>query len=265
MTRPAFYPDMIDMLRIAAIAALAILGAPAQEGKWTSIFNGKDLDGWTPKIKGHALGEDPKKSFIVADGAIKVSYANYDEWGDAFGHIFYKTKFSHYRIRLEYRFTGEQVKGGPAWAIQNSGIMLHSQDPKTMGKDQSFPSSLEFQLLGSGNGVKSTGNLCTPGTYVTLNGKVNKGHCLNSAEPARAPGEWVKAEAEVNGGKLVKHLIDGKVVFEYTDTKLDAGDGDSKPLVEARGGNDLTEGYISLQSESHPVEFRSIEVLELEP
>jgi hypothetical protein len=256
---------MKTTLRSAALAALMVSCAAGQDEKWTSIFNGKDLDGWTPKIQGHAVGEDPKKTFIVADGAIKVTYANYEEWGDAFGHLFYKTKFSNYRIRLEYRFTGDQVKNGPGWATQNSGIMLHCQDPKTMGKDQSFPASLEFQLLGAGNGVKTTGNLCTPGTYITLDGKVNKGHCLNSKEPTRPLGEWVKAEAEVHGGKLVKHLINGKVVFEYTDTKLDEGDGDAKPLIEAKGNNDLTEGYISLQSESHPVEFRAIEVLELKP
>lgn len=256
---------MNRLLRISAFAALTLSCAPAQDEKWTSIFNGKDLDGWTPKIQGLALGEDPKKTFIVEDGCIKVSYANYSEWGDAFGHLFYKTKFSHYRIRLEYRVVGEQVKNGPGWAIQNSGIMLHCQDPKTMGKDQSFPSSLEFQLLGAGNGVKTTGNLCTPGTFITLAGKENKGHCLNSTEPTKPVGEWVKAEAEVNGGKLVKHLINGKVVFEYTDTKLNPAEPEAKPLVEAQGNNDLTEGYISLQSESHPFEFRNIEVLELKP
>jgi hypothetical protein len=254
---------MNTTLRFAAAAALLVSCASAQDEKWTSIFNGKDLDGWTPKIRGLAFGEDPKQTFVVADGAIKVDYKNYEDWGDAFGHLFFKTKYSNYKFRLEYRFTGDQVKNGPGWAKQNSGIMLHCQDPKTMGKDQNFPASLEFQLLGAGNGVKTTGNLCTPSTYITLEGKVNKTHCINSQEPTKPLGEWVKAEAEVHGGKLVKHLINGKVVFEYTDTKLDEGDADAKPLIEAYGKNDLTEGYISLQSESHPVEFRNIEVLEL--
>ncbi|WP_367873009.1 DUF1080 domain-containing protein [Luteolibacter sp. Populi] len=256
---------MKPFVRFTTIVALLISSALCEDEKWTSIFNGKDLDGWTPKIMGKALGEDPQKTFIVEDGAIKVSYANYTDWGSAFGHLFYKAKFSNYKIRLEYRFTGDQVKGGPGWAIQNSGIMLHSQDPKTMGKDQDFPCSLEFQLLGSGNGVKSTGNLCTPGTYITMDGKVNKTHCISCKEPTRPLGEWVKAEAEVRGGKLVKHLIGGKVVMEYSDLKLDGGDANAKPLIEALGGEDLKEGYISLQSESHPVEFKNIEVLELKP
>lgn len=254
---------MKPMLRTAILAALAISSASAEDAKWTSIFNGKDLDGWTAKIRGNALGEDPKKTFVVKDGAITVNYDNYEDWGDAFGHLFYKAKYSNYRIRLEYRFTGDQVKGGPGWATQNSGIMLHSQDPKTMGKDQDFPCSLEFQLLGKGNGVKTTGNLCTPGTYITLDGKVNKTHCMNSKRPTEPLDVWVKAEAEVRGGKLVKHLINGEVVMEYTDLKLDESDANAKPLIEVQGNNDLTEGYISLQSESHPVQFRNIEVQEI--
>lgn len=253
------------MKPIAFLAPLVALSLASAEEKWLPIFNGKDLEGWTPKISGLALGEDPKKTFIVEDGAIKVSYANYSEWGDAFGHLFYKTKFSHYRIRLEYRVVGEQVKNGPAWALQNSGIMLHCQDPKTMGRSQNFPASLEFQLLGAGNSVKTTGNLCTPATYITLDGAVNKNHCLPSNEATKPVGEWVKAEAEVHGNKLVKHLINGKVVFEYSNLKLDPADPDGKPLIDAQGNDDLSEGYISLQSESHPYEFRNIEVLELKP
>lgn len=257
---------MNPLVRITALAAVVLSSSFAEEEKWTSIFNGKDLEGWTPKIQGHELGEDPKKTFTVKDGAITVSYENYENWGDAFGHIFYKSKYSNYRIRLEYRFTGDQVKNGPGWATQNSGIMLHCQDPKTMGKDQSFPVSLEFQLLGAGNGVKTTGNLCTPGTYVSVDGKENKNHCIG-AKPATLPlGEWVKAEAEVRGGKIVKHFINGELAIEYTDARLDPGDGDAKPLIEAQGGKtELTEGYISLQSESHPCQFRNIEILELDP
>ena len=254
---------MKPIFRTAILAALMISCASGQDEKWTSIFNGKDLDGWTPKIRGYALGEDPNKTFIVEDGVMKVSYANYKEWGEAFGHLYYKAKLSSYRIRLEYRFVGDQIKGGAGWALQNSGIMLHSQDPTTLGKDQDFPCSLEFQLLGAGNGVKTTGNLCTPGTYITIDGKVNKTHCINCKSPTLPLGEWVKAEAEVHGGKLVKHFINGKEVMSYGDLKLDEGDANAKPLIEIQGNNNLTEGYISLQSESHPVEFRNIELMVL--
>ncbi|MDB6079301.1 MAG: hypothetical protein JWO82_3048 [Akkermansiaceae bacterium] len=256
---------MKSILRICAFAVLALSSARAEDGKWESIFNGKDLDGWTPKIRGLAYGEDPNKTFSVSDGVMKVSYANYKEWGEAYGHIFWKTKLSHYRIRLEYRFTGQQIKGGAGWALENSGIMLHSQDPKTMGKDQSFPASLEFQLLGADNSMRMTGSVCSPGTYLSIKGKEDKTHCIMSTTPAAPLDEWVVAEAEVHGGKLIKHFINGKEGIEYTDTKLDENDGDAKPLIELQGGkNDLTEGYICLQSESHPCEFRKIEVMILD-
>lgn len=256
---------MTSLVRLCAISVLSLLAARAEDGKWESIFNGKDLEGWTPKIRGYALGEDPNKTFTVADGVIKVSYTNYTKWDNAYGHLFYKTKLSHYRIRLDYRFTGEQIGGGARWATQNSGIMLHSQAPETMGRDQAFPASLEFQLLGAGNPVKTTGNVCSPATYLTIHDKVDKTHCINGVAPAGALGVWVHAEAEVHGGKLIKHFINGVESIEYTDTKLDEDDDDAKPLIQLQGGsNDLTEGYVCLQSESHPCEFKNIEVMILD-
>lgn len=248
------------------ILLLALIASPlnAQEAEWKSIFNGKDLTGWTPKLRGYELGEDPKETFVVRDGVMAVDYSNYEKWNDDYGHIFYESEFSNYRIRLEYRFIGEQLENGPGWATANSGIMLHCQKPETMGKDQNFPVSLEFQLLGKFDGPRTTANLCTPGTYVTIDDEVNKNHCITTETQGATIGEWQTAEAEVRGGKIIKHLINGEVAIEYTDAKLDEADGDAKPLIEMQGNNDLTSGWISLQSESHPCEFRKIEILELE-
>lgn len=243
----------------------ALIAAPLQaaDDGWKSIFNGKDLTGWTPKLVGHKLGEDPKKTFVVRDGKIAVDYTSYEKWGNSFGHLFYKSEFTNYRIRLEYRFIGKQLQGGPGWANVNSGIMLHCQNPETMGKDQKFPVSLEFQLLGKFKGPRTTANLCTPGTFVTINGKVNKAHCISTETQAGEIDEWVTAEAEVHGGKIVKHLINGKLAIEYSDPRLDARDITAQPLIELQGNDKLTSGWISLQSESHPCEFRKIEILEL--
>ena len=85
-------------------------------------------------------------------------------------------------IAAEYRFVGEQVQGGPAWAMRNNGLMLHAPDPKTMLKDQDFPISIEVQLLGGlGDGKpRTTANLCTPGTNVVMSGKLVTAHCINS-------------------------------------------------------------------------------------
>lgn len=248
---------------ILCLAATALVLASAPEEKWISLFDGKSLTGWTPKIVGEKLGDDKNSTFRVEDGKIVVRYDKYEgDYNARFGHLFYKTEFSNYRLRLEYRFTGEQVKGGPGWAWRNSGVMVHGQAASTIGQDQSFPVSIEVQFLGGdGTGKRPTGNLCTPGTNVVYQGKLHTQHCTNSTSPTLDGDQWVKAEVEVRNGHF-KHYINGKVVIEYDAAQLDPADADAKTLIK---GDDLIikGGTISLQSESHPVEFRNIEIMEL--
>ncbi len=235
----------------------------ASTSEWISLFNGRDLEGWTPKIQGYALGDNFGNTFRVEDGLLKVRYDQYDKFGDRFGHLFYKQPFSHYRLRVEYRFVGQQIAGGAGWALRNSGIMIHGQAPETMTKDQSFPVSIEVQLLGgTGSGTRPTANLCTPGTNVVLNGRLWTQHCTNSSSETYHGEQWVTVELEVHGDKQIEHKIDGKVVMAYTQPQLDPNDADAKKLIK----DDkllLTGGTISLQSESHPVEFRKVELLPL--
>ena len=238
---------------VIALVALFTAGAAPQEKKekWVSLFNGKDLDGWTPKIRFHDLGENYANTFRVEDGLLRVRYDNYKKFDETFGHLFYKKTYSHYRLRVEYRFVDEQVPGGPGWAFRNNGIMIHGQTAKSMKKDQKFPTSIEVQLLGGkGSGDRSTANLCTPGTHVMMNGKLQKRHCISSSSKTYHGDQWVTVELEVRGGKSIKHLIDGKVVMQYTEPQLD-------------NGKILTKGTISLQAESHPTDFRKIEILVL--
>ncbi|MFC1724790.1 DUF1080 domain-containing protein [candidate division KSB1 bacterium] len=237
----------------------------SREKQWISLFNGKDLTGWKIKISGHDLNDNYKNTFRVEDGVLKVSYDNYENFDSKFGHIFYDKKFSHYIIRVEYRFTGEQVPGGPGWAFRNNGIMLHCQSAESMGKDQNFPVSIEAQLLG-GNGVdeRPTGNVCTPGTHVVIDGKLVTKHCINSSSKTYHGDQWVTMEAEVHGNSKIFHRVNGEVVFEYEKPQLDEKDADAQKLIGQGQNIMLSEGYISLQAESHPIEFRKIELLELE-
>ncbi|MHC4205682.1 MAG: 3-keto-disaccharide hydrolase [Planctomycetota bacterium] len=236
---------------------------PAAE-PWISLFNGKNLDGWKPKITGYELNDNYGDTFRVEDGVMKVCYDKYEKFGGKFGHIFYKEKFSHYRLRLEYRFLGDQTPGGPGWAFRNSGIMIHCQSPESMRKDQDFPVSIEVQLLGGdGKNKRSTGNLCTPGTHVVMKNQLVKQHCISSRSETYHGNQWVKVEVEVHGDGIIKHIINGKVVLEYERPQLDENDADARKLI--KGENKLlSEGYFSLQAESHPVEFRKIEILPLE-
>ena len=232
--------------------------------KWIPLFNGKDLDGWTPKIKGHELGENFGNTFRVENGVLAVGYDKYKMFDNQFGHLFYKEPFSHYRLRVEYRFVGLQCAGGPGWAIRNSGVMIHGESPATMEKDQEFPASIEVQLLGgNGRDKRTTANLCTPGTNVVMDGKLFTPHCVNSTSETYHGDQWVTVELEVRGSKVIKHIIDGKTVLAYTDPQFDERDAHAKKLAE-KSGKILSSGTISLQSERHPVEFRKVELLKLE-
>jgi hypothetical protein len=254
---------------LPAAALCACASQPQQKPaqvKWISLFNGMDLTGWTPKIRGYELGDNWGNTFRVENGVLKVAYDKYEAFDNKFGHLFCKTPFSHYRMRLEYRFTGDQTPGGPGWALRNSGIMIHCQDPKTMGKDQDFPVCIEVQLLGGdGQNERTTGNLCTPGTNVVMSDKLVTQHCVSSKSETYHGDRWVKAEIEVNGDGVIKHLINGRVVLEYQEPQLDPSDADAKKLLERGAAKMLSEGYISLQAESHPCAFRKIEILPLQP
>lgn len=250
-------------LLLAAVALLILtvngFAQPTAEA-WQTLFNGKDLTGWTPKIKGYELGENFANTFRVENSILRVVYDGYEKFDNRFGHLFYQTPFSNYVLRVEYRFVGEQVPGGPGWAWRNSGVMIHSQPPATMAKDQDFPVSIEVQLLGGdGQHARPTGNLCSPGTHVVMKGKLITQHCTDSRSKTFHGDQWVTAEVEAHGFGRIIHRINGETVLEYEQPQLDPGDNDARKLIKD-GNVALHGGYISLQSESHPVEFRKIEI-----
>jgi hypothetical protein len=266
-------PRLPARLRVPGLlvlaATLAAVVGRADEPAWRPLFNGKDLTGWTPKIRGQALGDNYGDTFRVEDGLLKVVYdpAKYPTFGEKFGHLFFAEPFSRYRLRVEYRFVGEQCPGGPGWAIRNSGVMLHGEDPKGMTLDQDFPASIEVQFLGgAAEGERTTANLCTPGTNVVYRGKLHTPHCTSSTSQTYRGEDWVTVEIEVDGDRVIRHTIDGTAVLEYEQAQLDPADAHAKKLAEARGGRLLLDGgTISLQSESHPIEFRRVDIQVLPP
>ena len=165
-------------------------------------------------------------------------------------------------MKLDYRFIGDQCKGGEGWATKNSGVMIHSQSPKTMEIAQEFPVSIEVQLLG---GIKKpykrpTANLCTPGTHVKINNKLVTTHCISSKSKTFYGEEWINLELEVRNDSIIKHFINGEEVFTYSNPII----GGQYNTLKSKKGEKLNEGYISLQSESHPIEFKNIELLILQ-
>ncbi|MCU0395480.1 MAG: DUF1080 domain-containing protein [Chitinophagaceae bacterium] len=218
------------------------------------------------KIRHYDLDSNYGNTFRVKDGLLKVRYdqAAYPAFNERFGHMFFNESFSYYRFAVEYRFVGEQANEGPGWATRNSGIMLHGQKPETMGKDQDFPISIEVQLLGGlGKGPRSTCNVCTPGTNIVYNNKLDTRHCINSTSKTYDGDQWVRAEVEVLGDSLIRHYVNGELVLEYRQPQIGGGNvsGHNEQLMA--NVRPLSEGYISLQSESHPVDFRKVEILNL--
>ena len=276
MTRAALAPALLAAALSGALSGCAMMGgsmggSPTSPDtkEWIQAFNGKDLTGWTPKFKGHDLGENYRNTFRVDSGMLKVRYDNWPAWDGAFGHLFYERPFSHYVVAAEYRFVGSQVKGagpGLAWALRNNGIMAASPAPSTMHKDQDFPISLEVQLLGGlGNGrPRTTANLCTPGTHVYFGDSLVRTHCINSKSQTYEGDQWVRVEALILGDSIIKHIVN-RTDTVMTYRKPIMGGGSASPtlpgvLVE---GTPIPEGYFSIQAETAEIDFRKIEVLNL--
>lgn len=237
----------------------------ASQEDWIRLFNGRDLDGWTVKIAGHDVGVNFGETFRVADGTIRVRYDRYGEFNDQFGHLYYQRPLSHYRLRLEYRFVGDLHAGAPDYALRNSGVMFHSQDPRTMPRDQDWPISVELQLLGglSDGQPRPTGNVCTPGTEIVYQGTTYPGHCLTSSSATYHGDQWVQAELLVLGDSLIQHIIEGDTVLTYRRPRIGGSVVTGYDPAAKQDGKALTEGFIALQSEGQPVDFRAVELLDL--
>ena len=236
-----------------------------KENKWTSIFNGKDLNGWSPKFTGQEYGVNYLNTFQAKEGKLMVSYDAYTHFDENFGHLFYEEKLSSYRLRPEYRFVGDTVPGTPSWAYKNSGIKYHTPHLSGLPLDQTLLVAVEAQILGGdGKTERFTGNVCTAGTHITMNDSLITRHCTNSSYPAISDSSWVKMEIEVQGSKKIIHRINGQVVMEYSQPQYDDTDEFARELMEKGHPRIISEGYIALQAEGHPIEFRNIELMKLD-
>jgi hypothetical protein len=232
------------------------------ESEWTDLFNGKDLDDWVVKIHHHDAAVNFGNTFRVEEGMIKVRYDQYDDFNDQFAHLYYKTPFSRFHLKLEYRFTGELQKGAPDYTLLNSGVMFHSQDPQTMLREQNWPISVEMQFLAglSDGQPRPTGNMCSPGTDIMYQGKLYPGHCLNSSSKTYDRDAWVHAELVVWGDSLITHIIEGDTVLQYSKPTMGGGVVNGYDSTLWKPGKPLTSGYIALQSEGQPIDFRNIQL-----
>lgn len=266
-------PMIVKLVKPAFFTCLMVLVASCTAQKkvdgdsWAPLFNGQNLDGWTTKIHHYETGDNYGDTFRVEDRIIKVRYDKYEgDFNDRYGHLYFDTPYSHYHLSMEYRFVGELHPGAPSYTLKNSGVMFHSQDPRTMLKEQNWPISVEMQFLaGITEGEdRPTGNMCSPGTEIVYEGEIYPGHCLNSTSDTYYGDQWVKAELIVRGDSLVTHIINGKKVLEYTKPQIGGGVVEGFDPKKKKDGQLLNEGFIALQSEGQPIDFRDIKIRNLE-
>ncbi|MGZ5220229.1 MAG: 3-keto-disaccharide hydrolase [Chitinophagaceae bacterium] len=261
-----YLPLLILVLFSCFVTRSARSQNTADKKHWISLFNGKDIKDWFVKIQHHETGDNYGNTFRVEDGLLKVRYDQYDKFNERFGHLYYKTPFSYYHLVVEYRFTGEWRKDAPAYTILNSGVMFHSQDPRTMPREQDWPISVEMQLLGGlGDGKpRPTGNMCSPGTHVVYNGKLDTRHCIDSRSKTYEGDQWVRAELIVLGDSLITHIINGDTVLQYSQPQIGGPVVNRFDTAQKTEGKLLKAGFLALQSEGQPIDFRKVEILNLE-
>ncbi len=279
-------PMKSALLFALLLCLLAGCGNPAPEDtgaeetppveEWIPLFNGEDLTGWDIKMSGRELNDNFRNTFVWEDDMLRIKYDAYENFDDAYGHMYYKVPYSHYKLRFEYRFTGDQTPGGAEWNVRNSGIMLHSQSAASNEFDQDFPVSVELQLLGglSDGATRTTANVCTPGTSVVMGDTINHQHCISSSSKTYDGDQWVSSEAVVLGGEAMHFLVEGDTVLSFQQPQIGGWDPGGRMFAawgfardttmwKDRTGQILTEGYIALQAESHPIDFRKVELLVL--
>jgi len=260
------------MRKIAAfILGLVFLWACAvskrkQQADWLVLFNGKDLDGWTAKFYHHQLGDNYANTFKVVDGNIQVSYDDYADFRERYGHLFYKEPFSSFHLKFEYRFTDQWMEDAPSYTYRNSGVMFHSQDPRTILKEQNWPISVEYQMLAEEEPgqPRPTGNMCSPGTDVFYQGELDPRHCISSSSKTYPWNQWVQAELIVYKDSLVIHMVDGDTVLVYTKPQIGGEVAQGFDPAIKIDGTPLTSGYIGLQAEGQGVVFRNLLLMNLE-
>lgn len=262
----------MNNLKIVIILSLVLLvnsctsnSTKKEKSEWKYLFNGKNLDGWVAKICNYDVGDNFANTFRVHNEIIEVNYDGYDgKLNDRFGHLFYNKSYSSFHLKFEYKFTDEWLEDGPIHTYRNSGVMFHSQDPKTILKNQNWPISIEYQMLADEDkGERPTGNMCSPATEVYYKGEVSPVHCIKSSSKTYPYTQWVKGEIIVYKDSIIKHLVDGEVVLEYSKPHIGGKVVKNYNPAIKIDGKALTEGYIGLQSEGQGVLFKEIKIKEL--
>ncbi|MBC8127036.1 MAG: DUF1080 domain-containing protein [Gloeobacteraceae cyanobacterium ES-bin-144] len=274
-------------IRWSAILVILMIGGSAvhAEQSWQSLWNGKDLTGWTTWLaKPHpsaviadaakndsgeyaapiGLNRDPLGVFRVVseDGqpAIRIS-------GQVFGGMRSEKSFANYRLKLQFKWGEKKWPPREKDDIpRDSGLLYHAHsEPGAEGR--TWERSIEMQIqehdvgdlyaIGSMIYVRSKfrGGMPKPMYDYDPKGAWNvfsqvpgmDGRCVKNLDAERPNGEWNDVEIVCLGPDCF-HIVNGKVVMRlYGPTRIDT------PTPQA-----ITAGSIIIQSEGAEVFYREI-------
>ena len=269
------------------VLLLANLDLRAQSG-WRSLWNGKDLDGWTtwmrqpeptsnvPGLQRGAdgkytepigSGRDPLKVFTVAsnvDGrpAIRIS-------GEVFGELRSRASFKDYHLKLQFKWGEKKWPPRDREGTQrDSGLLYHvHNEPGVNGR--TWARSIELQIQ-----ERDVGDLYAVGSAIAVRAKPrtgtqpvlydydpsgewtffsqiqgSSGRCIKSPDNENPTGQWNTVELIAFGEDAI-HIVNGKVVMRLRGSLRIDG-----PVPAS-----VTSGPIILQSEGAEVFYRDIQV-----
>ena len=202
---------------------------------------------WVPKVLGEAAGSDASGIFEISKNIVNIRFDKKDSFDRRFAHLYLDKKVRPpFSLSADYRFFSYQAKGAPNWAYRNSGLMLFTDSPFDIPQDQDIPKSIEAQLLSADpKRIRTTGNLCTPGTQVEIDERLVTQHCIYSTSTSFTGDDWVNIEVQVDTAGQVSHFINGEKVFSYRRIQND-------------DGTLLLDGFIALQAESQNMQFKNL-------
>ncbi|QJE95020.1 family 16 glycoside hydrolase [Luteolibacter luteus] len=245
-------------------ASIALTAPVHAEGEWKSLFNGKDLSGWTVTVDKLPVGQDPDRIVQVRDGAIHM-YADSDPDAKVpFGVITHEKTFSRFHLALEYRWL--EKKFAPRKdAIRDAGLLYH-----TSGIEKIWPPSVEYQIQEGDSGdiifIQESGfSWAHPFPDQAPQGQGDasllpeNGGFLRKAKNQTYFGRfpeydhpgWNRAEVIVHADESAEHILNGHVRSRVEH-------------MQHLTGGALKEGKICLQFEGAELQYRKIEIKELD-
>lgn len=185
------------------------------------LFNGNDLDNWIIYTGEEQV--DPESMFWVEEGMIQTS-------GKPNGYIRTKNTYSNFKLHVEWRWLEEPT---------NSGVLIHVR-----GRDRIWPNAIECQLMHEHAGDlvligKGAGVIVGDSTYLVTSEENRYIIIARQQEVSEnTPGQWNSYDITSSDG-TIEVMVNGILQNEGHDMTL-------------------TEGYILLQSEGSPMQFRNI-------